>query len=383
MNNLVYLEYLNDYEFEKLQVAVENSFKALNITNKMLQDKTILIKACLSNNSSKDMAETTNPAVVRAIVDFLSNRGVKCIVADCPIGKHNEENLKSVYLNTGMMDMANISKCELNLNLKTSNLEMPNGVKAKSVKILDIIKEVDGIINVGKLKFDEELGYLGATSNYFGIIPGELKEIHLNRLVSMNDFNDFIIDLYEAVKDKVVVNVIDAVVCLEAGKTQRMLNCLAMSEDAYALDATMFDILKMKFSTTFLKQAKYRELFDFKKPYRVVGDKLEKFQLEDFMVIESDSHKLLKHNERYFKSHQMRVCIDSKTCKGCQICSKICPSGAILMKYDNNGELFAEIDYDKCIFCNKCQTACPYSVVKLKTPLKYKLTIKDVEKYNN
>ena len=53
-----------------------------------------------------------------------------------------------------------------------------------------------------------------------------------------------------------------------------------------------------------------------------------------------------------------------------------------MMKYDKNGELFAEVDYKKCIFCNKCITACPYNVVEQKTPLAYKTMMKEIEKYN-
>ncbi len=382
MNNLVFLEYLNDYDFDKLKTSVEEAFRVLNINTKALENRKILIKACLNKAISKDMAETTHPSVVRAVAEYLNSKGAKCIVADCPEGKHSLEYLENVYFDTGMLDMANLTNCELNHNLKTTELEMAAGVKTKGVKVLDLVKNVDAIINIGKLKFDENLGYLGTTSNIFAIIPGELKNVVLNRQKTLSDFDDYIIDLYEAVKDKVVLNVIDAVVCTEAGDTQRMLNCFGASTSAYALDAVMFDILGIKFSTTLLKQAKTRNLFDFKKPYKIVGEKLEKFKVQDFQIVETDGSNLLNRSMGYFKSHQMRPRIDKNKCKGCKICSKICPSNAILMKYDNRGELYAEIDYDKCIFCNKCVTACPYSVVEMKVPMKYKAIIKDVEKYN-
>ena len=52
------------------------------------------------------------------------------------------------------------------------------------------------------------------------------------------------------------------------------------------------------------------------------------------------------------------------------------------MKYDKNGELFAEIDYKKCILCKKCHTACPYQLVDMITPLGYKKFDKAINKYN-
>ena len=105
--------------------------------------------------------------------------------------------------------------------------------------------------------------------------------------------------------------------------------------------------------------------------------------MPDFSIIEFDNLTEIKQPKGYFKTHQQRVVIDKKICKGCKICSRICPTNAILMKYDNRGELYAEIDYKKCIFCNKCVVACPYSVVQHKTPIAYKNMMKEIEKHNN
>ena len=382
MSKLVFLEYLNDYNIEDLRKAIENGIQSLNVKSLIKPNMKVLIKVCLPDAVSKDNAETTHPAVVRAIVDTLSKMGAKCVVADSPEKKFNEEYLSSVYLNTGMLGMANSTNCKLNNSLKTIDIEVPNGQKTKRIKLLEIINQVDAIINVGKLKLDDNYGYLGATSNLFGLIPGEMKTLVRNRLSCLGDYNDYIIDIYETLKDKVILNVLDAVVAMEANKTQRMMNCLSMSQNAYSLDATMLDILNIKRENTILKQANNRELIDLTKPYKIIGEKIEKFKLVDFSLVEFDNHTEIKHEKGYFKSHQQRPTIDKNKCKGCKICSKICPTNAIMMKYDKQGELYAEIDYKKCIFCNKCITACPYNVVQQKTPHAYKTMMKEIEKYN-
>ena len=143
MSNLVSLEYLNDYNIEDLKTAVENSFQRLGLKNVFKPQMKVLLKVHLPDAVSQDMAETTHPAVVRAIVDNLSKMGVKCIVADSPEKKFGDSYLSSVYLNTGMLEMANLTTCELNNDLSTTDIEVPNGLKTKGIKVLDIVNQVD------------------------------------------------------------------------------------------------------------------------------------------------------------------------------------------------------------------------------------------------
>lgn len=46
-------------------------------------------------------------------------------------------------------------------------------------------------------------------------------------------------------------------------------------------------------------------------------------------------------------------------CCGCEACFNACPVKAIEMKENNHGELFPEINSDKCIQCGKCLKVCP------------------------
>lgn len=52
--------------------------------------------------------------------------------------------------------------------------------------------------------------------------------------------------------------------------------------------------------------------------------------------------------------------IDSK-CFGCEACAQICPKYAIVMKKNNEGFRYPEIDESKCIHCNLCRKVCPYN----------------------
>ena len=386
MSKIVSLKYLNDYNSKELEASIKTALEQLCITNTIKPKMKVLIKACLPTAVSADMAETTHPSVVRALSNVLKQLGAECIVADSPYKKYSLETLDKVYLNTGMLDAANQSSCVLNKDLSTFTIATPNGVMNKSLTLLNVINEVDAIINVGKLKIDETLGYVGVVANLFGFVPGEMKTQALARLSTQKDFHNYCIDIHDAIKDKVIFNVLDGIVALESGNTQRMLNCLAISENMFCLDAAVVDILDLGFKNTVLKQAKARGLFDYEKGYKLIGDKLEKFKVADFNIHEfSDCSPIYKDKSeqvKYFKKHQLRTKIKPNNCKGCSVCTKICPTGAITMKTDTRGELYASINYNKCIFCNKCHTACPYKVVEIVLPSGHKQIMKEIEKQN-
>ncbi|MBE5741575.1 MAG: DUF362 domain-containing protein [Clostridiales bacterium] len=384
MNNAVSLNYLDDYSQDLVDETVEKAFTSLNLNRLFKPKMKVLLKTCMPNSEVPDKAQCTHPSIIRGLVNVLTKRGVACVVADSPYGKASLINLDQAYLNTGMLEVANLTTCELNHDLSVCDVEVPNGVMTKKLTLLDIATQVDAIVNVGKIKIDK--GYVGACANIFGLIPAELKTLVKNRMSTLGEYHHYIIDMLETIGDKLVLNVLDGIVALEANNTQRMLSCLAISEDAFSLDASIMDILGIKYKDTILKQAEDRGYFDSEKPYKLVDKKIEDFVIKDFALVEFDQDTRLSDNKKqskqYFRSHQDRVKIDKKKCKGCGVCSKICPSGAIMMKYDKEGELYAEVDYKKCIFCDKCHTACPYSVVEKITPIGYKSLIKNVTRYN-
>jgi len=386
MSKLVSLKYLCDYDSKLIQNALKNAIAEINCNAIIKPKMKVLIKACLPSDASPDLAETTHPAVVAAIANYIKDLGAECVVADSPYKKYSLDNLERVYLNTGMLDVANQTSCVLNKDLSTAIIETPNGVMTKSLTLLDIINKVDVIINVGKLKIDEKLGYLGVASNLFGLVPGEMKTQVFSRINTQKDFHNYILDIYDAIKDKLVLNILDGIVAQEHDKTQRMLYCMAVSDNMFSLDASVVDILDIGYKNTVLRSAKERGLFEFDKGYKLVGEKLDKFKLEDFNMQDfhetSSIHKNLSQKVRYYKKHQVRTKINPDKCKGCSVCSKICPTGAITMKTDKNGELFACIDYNKCIYCNKCRTACPYQIVDTINPIGNRKLIKELEKQN-
>ena len=386
MSKKISLEYIDNYNLKNVQQTLESVFLKLNVEESLKNVRKVLIKVCIPEDTLPDMAVSTHPAVVAALVKILTNYGKACVVAESPYKKYTNTNLDKVFLNTGMLEVANLTTCELNRNLKTSKFNLPSGVMAKSIEMLDVINEVDAIINVGKLKITPRFGLEAATTNLFGFVPGEMKNVVINRLNTIKDYNNYILDIYEVLKNKIALNIVDGVVALEGGTTPRLMSCLGVAENSFALDFAMANILGVDVNKTIIKQAEQRKLFNREQSFKNVGEAEEKFTVQDFAMVEFGENTPLHTNKNSQKSQfmklQKRVKIERDVCKGCGICTKMCPTNALTMKYDKNGELYTSVDYNKCIFCYKCVTACPYSVVEIVKPSGYRKIRKQIDRKN-
>ena len=64
-----------------------------------------------------------------------------------------------------------------------------------------------------------------------------------------------------------------------------------------------------------------------------------------------------------------------ENCKGCGVCLRVCPSGAIKIARENH---CFKIDLKKCIFCGNCTFYCPHGAIKMSK--EYELALRDREK---
>lgn len=63
-----------------------------------------------------------------------------------------------------------------------------------------------------------------------------------------------------------------------------------------------------------------------------------------------------------------RVIFDEERCKGCELCTTVCPAGIITMaeRINSHGYHPAEVvEQDKCISCAICAGICPDVVIKV------------------
>jgi 2-oxoglutarate ferredoxin oxidoreductase subunit delta len=64
-----------------------------------------------------------------------------------------------------------------------------------------------------------------------------------------------------------------------------------------------------------------------------------------------------------------RVIFDEERCKGCELCTTVCPKGIVIMARDRmNSKGYhpaTVIEMDKCIGCAFCARICPDVVIEV------------------
>jgi formate hydrogenlyase subunit 6/NADH:ubiquinone oxidoreductase subunit I len=58
-----------------------------------------------------------------------------------------------------------------------------------------------------------------------------------------------------------------------------------------------------------------------------------------------------------------RIAFDAKSCEGCLLCEKLCPSGAIRFSRTPNGLTF-DCWHSTCVFCGACAFYCPSGSIR-------------------
>ena len=381
---LVSLRACEDYNQENVDACMEKVFEDIGGLDQFVKpNMTVVLKVNLLTRATPTQAITTHHSVVEAVAKKVVGLGAKCIIADSPASKYTAAHLKSIYEASGMNLAAANSQAELNNNFDSVAVDIPDAERLKHVEIIDVIDKADVVINICKMKTHELTGYSGCVKNLYGIIPGLIKAQTHALFPKLKDFCNALIDLQQYIKDKLVLNIVDAVVGMEGpgpkAGTPRIVNRIIASTDPYSADTVMVRLMNIDPSTMpLLKEAVRRKLIDAKLEPIIVGEDLDDSIVKDYKTIyvtsESNSAVVPKWFQPTFRRlFQRRPVIKPSKCKGCKKCYEHCPAEAIRMEYDRKGELYAKIDYRKCINCFCCQEVCPFNVVKVKVPLGYKM----------
>lgn len=367
-----------DYDSAKIQNAVDVVIEQLGgIEQFVSKDAKVFIKVNLVRDMPPEKCGTTHPEVVIAVINRLKGITDNIIVGDSSGGLYTKGAMNSVYAKCRMTDIEQRTVAKLNQDFDFRTVDI-GGKVVKNCEITNSFLDADVVINITKLKTHSFTGYTGALKNLYGLIPGLVKvEMH-SRYPDLGDFCQLLCDLNEFAKDKITLNVIDAVVGMDGegptnGKPKFMGKILA-SANPYALDVVAVKLFGEPFEMPLLKTAVERGRI--KDDLSDIDFDFEEWKssfISDFDISPITDTNTFLHMPDWVKKLARKyltkkVRMEKSICKGCGKCATHCPAKAITVIKGKS-----KVKQKKCIRCYCCQELCPFDAVKFRKPLAYRV----------
>jgi len=334
----------------------------------------LLLKANLLAAATPEQAVCVHPAVVAALSTLAAEQGAQAVIADSPGGPYLEAGMRRLYEKTGMVQAAAQSGAQLNYDLSTRQISLPEGKVLRQAEVIAPAVEADGILNVCKMKTHTFMSMTGAVKNHFGLIPGVTKVGFHASHQEKDRFADMLLDLAAWAAPR--LSVMDAVLAMEgegpgASGTPRQVGLLLASEDPVALDVVAGEIMGLPRSENPVLLAAQRRGLE---PNRIedvalIGGEIGALRIPDYRFpghvrtnIMEFLGPLTGPVQRLSKALMAQTPqIRPQVCVGCGICKNACPAQAITMR-DHK----AHVSPGKCIHCYCCHELCPHKAVALK-----------------
>ena len=362
----------NSYQNEEIKKSTYNMFNKLGGLDQFIKPgQKVLLKANLLMKKTPDTGVTTHPVLVEAVINQVQALGAKVIIADSPGGPFTKNWLKGIYRETGMETIAIRTGAQLNWNFQQQDFPFPEGNILKQVTLAQVVKDVDVVISIAKLKTHGFTIYTGAVKNLFGTVPGLLKADYHLRMSDVRDFSNMLVDIAEFVKPQ--ISIMDAVIAMEgAGPSAgdlKQVGFLGASTNPHALDLAFSHHIGLEPERVFtlLKAIERNLIPDSFKELDIQGLETDELNPIPFKVpATSRSRHIPLHLPPAIDRILYNIMRPSphfihEKCVGCRLCAQNCPAKCIEMV-----EQRPHVELSKCIRCFCCQELCPYQAVEIK-----------------
>ncbi len=369
------------YDKQTCRAALEKVISDLGGINFIKKGSLIAVKPNLVAALAPEKAATTHPCLLAALCEILKEKGHRVVVGDSPGGLFTPSRLKHVYRETGVFACEEHG-AELNLDTGHEEVFFPEARVAKSFLATAYLLRADYIINFCKLKTHGMMDMSAAAKNMFGAVPGVVKPQYHYKYPDKDDFAGMIVDINEYFSPKVILNLCDAVWCMEGnGPTAgnpKFMGAVMGSRSPHELDLLCAWLLGFKAGEIpTLREAAARGLIAPGEGHETPPE-IKTFTAQDFarakktvtVRFKGDSNgvffKALDKTITFFLTQKPKLY--KKDCTGCGECYRVCPAKAITMKNKK-----PKIDKSKCISCFCCQEFCPKGAMRVGEPAVIKL----------
>lgn len=368
------------YEAMEVKKAVNASLEPLGgIGNFVKPGQKVALKPNLLKATDPQEAVITHPSILRAVAEIVAEAGGSPFIIDSPGAglPYTSNSLRRIYKRCGYTNLG--PAIELNFDCRFREVSCPEGRILKRFEIIAPILEADVVINLPKVKTHSFTYITCGVKNLFGVVPGLHKPAYHGRFQDPEEFALMLIDLCKLIRP--CLTICDGIVGMEGDGpswgSNKLLGLIAASSDPFALDMVIsyligFNPVEIPCLRLAMEEgicpenvhdidlATNRRIEDlrvqFKPPgsFFIKGFSRRLKQIILLGILCYTCNRLLS----------LKPIINKRLCKGCGICAKACPKGAIKLAGNK-----AWINKSKCIHCYCCHELCPHNSVSLSRPL--------------
>jgi len=297
---------------------------------------------------------TTHPSVIRAVAEYMLEKGARVQISDSPaMGSFSK------LLNTGGYEKA-LKGLDVTIKPFTETISIHVGEPFGFIDVAKDAIESDYVINLAKYKTHTQMLLTIGVKNMFGCIVGLKKpEWHMRAGVDREMFGRLIVSICEATNPSYTI--VDGILAMEGqgpGKSgiPRQLGVLLGGKSPHAVDRVACHLLglnpdKLETQRSAIKMGVYDGKFQLDGELDIVTD----FQLPDLGSLSMGPPVLNRFMRKYVIQ---QPAVDKEICKLCGECWKICPAAAIL--HSNKTITF---NTKACIRCYCCLEVCPHAAI--------------------
>ncbi len=366
MKNVVIIKKCDEYSSEKIQSVIENGLSLSGGIEKFIKkNEKVLIKVNSLSSSAPETGINTHPEFLRAIIKLIKKVTDKIYIGDSPAPGNS---FKSAAFKNGMLSVINEEKVNLVEFKEEIEIESKTKFILRKIKVDSIIKQVDKIINLPKLKTHTLMYLTLCVKNMFGILPGMRKpEFHLKAGRDKELFAKMLVDVYSAREPD--LNIVDGILGVEGngpgtGGIPVKLGVILIGINGFEVDDIAAKITGLNQDLLYTNNVYKKFILKNKNiKYEVKGENIENV----YIKIKEPATDLKSNIPAFLYKLAKNIGVNKpvfnkKKCIGCLKCIKACP--AKTLKYEKNKGV--KCNYDNCIRCFVCHEICPEKAIDIK-----------------